>query len=81
MLKSFKKESLKTKVWFALFAIYIIASYLAQGVILPSLVGSLTLYAFLGFSVIFILFSGSIKLSRILLWEIIFLVLSALSLL
>lgn len=81
MLKSFKKESLKTKVWFALFAIYIIASYLAQGVILPSLVGSLTLYAFLGFSVIFILFSGSIKLSRILLWEIIFLVLSALSML
>lgn len=69
------KINIKT-IWFGFLCLYIMTSYLAQDVLLPSKLNSLVLYAFLAYSIFAILLSGKVKLSAIVLWEMLFLALS-----
>lgn len=69
------------KIWFALLAIYLIAGYIANDVLLSTRVGSLTLYLFLAYSAFAIIVSGKIKLSPIFYWEVICLVLAFIAML
>lgn len=69
------------KLWFGLLVTYILSGYLAQGVLLPEVFNSLFLYAFLAYSVFAILYSGKIKLSPILSWGAICLILAFIAML
>ena len=69
-------KDLINKIWFGLLAIYILASYLAQDVLLPSKFNTIALYVFLAFSLFAIICSGKIKLTPILGWELICLALA-----
>ena len=64
------------KIWFLLLFVYIIASYIAQDVLLPASVTSILLYVFLAFSAVCIFVSGKIQFSPFLLWECIVMVLA-----
>lgn len=56
----------------ALFCFYIFISSLANDMVLPSSIGSLTLYLFLGYSVLYILLNKKLKINRIIKWMFIF---------
>ena len=73
-----KKISIN-QVWFGLFLLYIMTSYLAQDVLLPALVNTLVLYSFLGFSLLAIAMKGKIKTSTLIIWEIACLILALVS--
>lgn len=59
------------RIWFGFLIIYIMSTYLAQDVLLPSMVNSIILYAFLGFSAVTILCYNRIYLSSVITWELI----------
>ncbi len=67
------------KLWLGILSVYIAASYFAQDVILPSMVNSLTLYAFLGFSAFMIFLKSRIKITPIIIWQLVFLAFSLLA--
>lgn len=56
----------------ALFCFYIFISSLANDMVLPSSIGSLTLYLFLGYSVLYILLNKKLKINRIIKWMLVF---------
>lgn len=56
----------------ALFCFYIFISSLANDMVLPSSIGSLTLYLFLGYSVLYILLNKKLKINRIIKWMFVF---------
>ena len=64
------------KIWFGVLVMYIAVGYFAQDVILPASVNSIVLYAFLALSAFLILCSRKIKLTSIVIWEIICLALA-----
>ena len=68
-------------IWFALLVVYIVMGYFAQDVLLPSSISSLSLYTFLGFSLLAIIYSRRIKLSPIITWEILCLILAFIAML
>lgn len=71
----------KNSIWFGLLIIYVITSYIAQEAIMPTTVNSLVLYGFLAYSMFAIVTNGKIKLTPILVWELIFLAFSFVSML
>ncbi len=81
MIGSSKSKTSVYSIWFGLLLIYIITGYFAQGVLLPSNVNSLILYGFLAYSVFAIIYSGGVKLTPILYWELIYVVLSFIAML
>ena len=56
----------------ALFCLYIFISSLANDMVFPSSIGSLTLYLFLGYSVLYILLNKKLKINRIIKWMLVF---------
>lgn len=62
------------KLWFFLLVGYIVTGYFAQDVLLPAIVNSIMLYAFLAYSALAILCSGKIKTSPVISWEIVCLI-------
>ena len=64
------------KLWFGLFAIYIVSWYLAQEIWMSTSINSLMLYVFLGYSILAILLSARIKFTPMIIWEMVFLSLS-----
>ena len=71
----------KNSIWFGFLIIYVITSYIAQEAIMPTTVNSLVLYGFLAYSMFAIVTNGKIKLTPILVWELIFLAFSFVSML
>ena len=65
-----------TRIWFGLLIIYIVSGYLAQDVLLPSLVNQVCMYIFLACSVLFIILSGKQHLTGIVVWQVVFMILS-----
>ncbi|MBE5753565.1 MAG: O-antigen ligase family protein [Clostridiales bacterium] len=80
MINQSEKTRVINRVWLGLFLLYIMTSYFAQDVLLPSLVNSVMLYSFLAFSLVAIAINGKIKTSSLISWQIAFLLLSLLSL-
>lgn len=76
MSKVLKKGITLDQIWFCLLLAYIATGYFANDVLLPSAISSLTLYAFLGFSVLMVIANGKIKKSPIITWEIVCLILA-----
>ena len=56
----------------ALFCLYVFISSLANDMVLSSSVGSLTLYLFLGYSVLYILLNKKLKIDRMIKWMLVF---------
>ena len=56
----------------ALFCLYIFISSLANDMVFPGSIGSLTLYLFLGYSVLYILLNKKLKINRIIKWMLVF---------
>lgn len=81
MLKVLKKGITLDQIWFCLLLAYIATGYFANDVLLPSAISSLTLYAFLGFSVLMVIVNGKIKKSPIITWEIACLILAFIAML
>ena len=57
-----------------LFCVYVLSSYIAQDVILPALVNSICLYLFVGCGIICCLLSRKIKINKMIIWMLCFLV-------
>ncbi|MBE6583904.1 MAG: O-antigen ligase family protein [Ruminococcaceae bacterium] len=69
-----KTINIKTSIvgaWFGLFMFYIMTSYVALDGLLPTYINSIALYSFLLYSAFAIIYSGKIKLTPILWWELI----------
>lgn len=64
-----------------LFSIYIFVSYIANDVLLPSIVNSYVLFLFLGYSVLHVLVKRKLKINSTIIWLILFMVFSLLSML
>ena len=56
----------------ALFCLYVFISSLANDMVLSSSIGSLTLYLFLGYSVLYILLNKKLKIDRMIKWMLVF---------
>ena len=56
----------------ALFCFYVFISSLANDMVLSSSIGSLTLYLFLGYSVLYILLNKKLKIDRMIKWMLVF---------
>lgn len=70
-----------SSIWFGLLVAYIVAGYIAQDVLLPAAVSSYTLYIFLAYSIFAIMCSKKIKLSQIMKWQSICMLLAFLAML
>lgn len=81
MLKNSNAKIFTNNIWFGLLIIYVITGYFAQDVLLPSTIGSVALYVFFAYSIFAILTSGHIKLSIMIRWEVICLLLSLVAML
>lgn len=64
-----------------LFCIYVFASYIANGVVIPTVFNTLALYSFLGYSIIYIAINGKAKLCLTVIWFALFTGLSLISML
>lgn len=58
-------------IWFGLFALYIIATYFANDILMPKTFNSVVLYAFLVYSVFAVICNFKIKITPIFWWEVI----------
>lgn len=67
-------RSCERSIGVALFCLYVFISSLANDMVLPSSIGSLTLYLFLGFSVFYILLNKKLKIDRMIKWMLVFIV-------
>lgn len=56
----------------ALFCLYVFISSLANDMVLSRAIGSLTLYLFLGYSVLYILLNKKLKIDRMIKWRLVF---------
>ncbi|MBO5315034.1 MAG: O-antigen ligase family protein [Clostridia bacterium] len=74
MINTLSSKTLSDKLWFSLLALYIVSGYFAQDVLVPTVVNSIVLYVFLAYSLFAILWSGKVKLSAVVSWEIVCLV-------
>ena len=70
-----------TSIWFFMFIIYIVTSYIALEGLLPTYINSIALYAFLAYSVLAIIYTRKIRFTPMLLWESGFLLLAFISML
>ena len=81
MQKILNYKITSTVIWFLLLSFYIILSYLGNDIIIPSIFASLSLYLFLIYSAIFIIFHFRDRISHLIIWEIVFLFLSFITML
>ena len=63
-------KTIPEKLWFVLLVVYIVAGYFAYDLLMPSIINSVVLYIFLGYSLVAILCSGKLKLTPIFCWEL-----------
>lgn len=75
------KNYIMANIGIFLFCIYVFASYIANGVVIPTLVNTLTLYLFLGYSLLYIVISGKVRICSTLIWFALFTAVSFASLL
>lgn len=61
-----------------LFCLYIFISYLANDVLLPSVINTYVLYAFLGYSVLYVLVKKKLKINSTVKWLALFMAFSLL---
>lgn len=68
----FYREKISTdSIWFGMLAIYVVTGYFAQDVLLPATINSLILYVFLAYSVLTMLMRRRVRLSPIVYWEMV----------
>lgn len=79
-LSKSRSNSLGQRIGIFLFCIYIIIGYLANDIILPTIINTIFLYLFIGYSVIYTFIEGTYKISKFTTWQIIFTAISIFSL-
>lgn len=67
------------KIGIGLFSLYILTSYIANGVLLPSQLNSYALYLFLGFSILKMFFHKTLVIKPITVWQLVFMGISLIS--
>lgn len=79
-LSKSRSNSLGQRIGIFLFCIYIVIGYLANDIILPTIINTIFLYLFIGYSVIYTFIEGTYKISKFTTWQIIFTAISIFSL-
>lgn len=79
-LSKSRSNSLGQRIGIFLFCIYIVIGYLANDIVLPTIINTIFLYLFIGYSVIYTFIEGTYKISKFTAWQIIFTAISIFSL-